>query len=517
MTPVPSTWTEAELSELGEWYGGTTPRKADPAFWLDGSIPWISPKDMKTDTIDTAEDKITLRAIDDGAARTLPPGTLLMVTRSGILQHSVPVAVTTVEVATNQDIKALVPAPGIVPHFIAAQLRWRALDLLAQTAKAGTTVDSIDFGRLKRFKILLAPSGEQHRIAERLFELRSRVARIRDELDQLPLLITQTRELVANALAAGQLTRDWQDDLGPTAPHAQTLRELVSRPVRTGLSIRGRGEPPGVRALRLSALRGPIVDLSDVRYLPLDETRAERFELYAGDVLISRGSGTKAHVGRASLVPAVSERTIFPDTAFRVRLDPMRILPEWFVAVWNAPITRMEFEKRVRTTAGIWKVALRDLLTVSITIPSLDEQREALTILRAASARLVRALSKQDRSLRLLGRFEQAIYSMAFSGRLVAQSADEGDAVTLLNEIRSRPVLAREQRPKRKAMPTNQDRFRDLLPGWPDEGLSFEQLRALLPAPYDELKDIIFGLLEQGSFGQRFDKARHSMVLVRKP
>jgi hypothetical protein len=35
------------LGTLGRWTGGGTPSKANPAFWVQKGIPWVSPKDMK--------------------------------------------------------------------------------------------------------------------------------------------------------------------------------------------------------------------------------------------------------------------------------------------------------------------------------------------------------------------------------------------------------------------------------------------------------------------------------------
>lgn len=515
MTTIPPTWAEVALSDLGTWFGGTTPQKSNPAYWLNGKIPWVSPKDMKVDVITDAEDKLTERAIEEGRAQTFPRGTVLIVTRSGILQHTVPVAVTEVEVAVNQDIKALLPAPGIHPQFVAAQLRWRTSELLALAAKAGTTVDSLDFRRLQSFKVRVAPANEQRRIADRLGKLRSGIARVRLQLDKARALAARARETVADLASTGQLTLEWRDEADAPVAIQVDVRDLVTVPIRTGLSIRGKTEPPGVRALRLSALRGSIVDLGDVRYLPLNPSQAERFELRESDVLISRGSGTKALVGRASHVPRLDQKTIFPDTAFRLRLDHARVLPEWFVAVWNAPSTRAKFEKRVRTTAGIWKIALRDISTVCLEIPPLEEQRAAVDVIRSATARIDRALAKQKRSSRLLDRFEQTLYSMAFEGRLVDQVPDEGDVTTLLADIRSRPVQKRTRKPKGMPMPTNEKRFRDLAAAWPKDGQSFEQLRELLPAPYEELKDIVFAEIQRGGLYQRFDEQRRSIILMR--
>lgn len=102
-------WRVVPLRELGKWSGGGTPSKTNSSFWENGTIPWISPKDMKTDRILSAEDLITAVAVKQSATNLVPAGSVLMVTRSGILRHTFPVAVAEVPVILNQDLKALIP------------------------------------------------------------------------------------------------------------------------------------------------------------------------------------------------------------------------------------------------------------------------------------------------------------------------------------------------------------------------------------------------------------------------
>ena len=51
MNGLPPKWVEVPLGTLGDWRGGTTPRKSNAAYWRDGTLPWVSPKDMKSDVI----------------------------------------------------------------------------------------------------------------------------------------------------------------------------------------------------------------------------------------------------------------------------------------------------------------------------------------------------------------------------------------------------------------------------------------------------------------------------------
>ena len=60
---LPKGWTRLTMGEVGRWFGGGTPSKANPRFWTGGKIPWVSPKDMKFDLITDAQDHITEDAV----------------------------------------------------------------------------------------------------------------------------------------------------------------------------------------------------------------------------------------------------------------------------------------------------------------------------------------------------------------------------------------------------------------------------------------------------------------------
>src|SRR5262245_30186626 len=96
------------LEELVSIYGGGTPNRAR-ADYFGGSIPWITSKDMKVWEIHSSEEYITQTGLDESAARLVPAGSVLLVIRSGILKHTLPIAVARRPVAINQDLKALVP------------------------------------------------------------------------------------------------------------------------------------------------------------------------------------------------------------------------------------------------------------------------------------------------------------------------------------------------------------------------------------------------------------------------
>lgn len=147
---------------------GGTPSKALAHYW-QGDIPWFSPKDIKCFELSDSQDHISPAAIAASAAHCIPAGTILIVGRSGVLAHTLPVAITTRESTFNQDIKALLPISDEWDKtFIALFLRSKERHILRDGVKIGATVHSLKSGFLESLQIPVLPIEEQRRIAAAL-------------------------------------------------------------------------------------------------------------------------------------------------------------------------------------------------------------------------------------------------------------------------------------------------------------------------------------------------------------
>jgi type I restriction enzyme, S subunit len=127
------------LGELVEIGGGGTPTRQRAEFW-GGTIPWVSPKDMKPDEIRGSEDHITAEGVEAARLRVYQPPAVLVVVRGMILAHTVPIRITRAPVAINQDMKVLLPRESVSAEFIrwALELRHRELLSLVSRAAHGT-------------------------------------------------------------------------------------------------------------------------------------------------------------------------------------------------------------------------------------------------------------------------------------------------------------------------------------------------------------------------------------------
>ena len=156
-------WQKALITEVCHAiFGGGTPSKSHPEYFT-GSIPWVSPKDMKFSVISDSIDHITEEAIAHSTTNLVPANSVLMVIRSGILKHTLPVAINSVPVTINQDMKAFVPNEAIKVAFLMHYFKAIENDVLSGVR--GVTADNIDFKTFQKRTIIVPPLELQEQFA----------------------------------------------------------------------------------------------------------------------------------------------------------------------------------------------------------------------------------------------------------------------------------------------------------------------------------------------------------------
>jgi type I restriction enzyme S subunit len=159
----PKGWDCCVLTEVcSSILGGGTPSKSHPEYFT-GNIPWVSPKDMKSSVISDSIDHITEDAINQSTTNLVPENSVLMVIRSGILKHTLPVAINSVPVTINQDMKAFVPNGKITASYLMHYFKSIEQDVLSGVRSV--TADNIDFRAFQKRLVILPPLVQQQQFA----------------------------------------------------------------------------------------------------------------------------------------------------------------------------------------------------------------------------------------------------------------------------------------------------------------------------------------------------------------
>ena len=156
-----------KLRELVHVSGGKTPSMSNSLYW-NGDIVWISSKDMKSSRISGSELKITNLALNE--MTLYHPGTLLLVARSGILKHSLPLAILEVDATINQDIKAL-QVHGCNAFYLYYAILSQEDNIIRTLVKTGTTVQSLMMDSFLNIEIPTPNVDQQQSIIDKLAKL----------------------------------------------------------------------------------------------------------------------------------------------------------------------------------------------------------------------------------------------------------------------------------------------------------------------------------------------------------
>lgn len=196
---IMSEWKEYRLNEIGTVVGGATPSTMHPEYY-DGSIPWITPKDLtnwKDVYISKGERSITEAGYKSASCKIMPRGSVLFSSRAPIGY----IAIAANDICTNQGFKSVVPNPDLVESvFLYYSLLYNRERIKA--LGSGTTFAEISGKVMSNVCIRIPSLQEQRSIASILSALDSK--------------IENNRKICANLEAQAQaLFKHWFIDFAP--------------------------------------------------------------------------------------------------------------------------------------------------------------------------------------------------------------------------------------------------------------------------------------------------------------
>jgi type I restriction enzyme S subunit len=202
---IPEHWEVKRLKYvIKSITGGGTPSTGNPLFW-NGTIPWVSPKDMKNAEISETEDYVTDLAVANSSTTLVAPNSILVVVRSGILKHTFPVAINRVTVCLNQDMKAIIPADCLDEKFLYWKLKGLSNIVLTVCNKMGATVDSIEVPDLLSLLVTFPQKAEQTAIVTHIETECARLDTIIEKFKKQIELFKEYRTTLISEVVTGKI------------------------------------------------------------------------------------------------------------------------------------------------------------------------------------------------------------------------------------------------------------------------------------------------------------------------
>lgn len=186
-------WIKCKISDIGTVVGGATPSTKKPENYENGTIAWITPKDLSTFTgryIQRGERNITEIGLKSCSTQLLPKDTVLFSSRAPIGY----VAIAANQVCTNQGFKSVVPNENTDPLFLYYLLKYNKDKI--EGMGSGTTFKEVSGNTMKNIVVSVPTDKKvQKRISSMLGSIDDKIEeneRINNNLEQQADALYQT-------------------------------------------------------------------------------------------------------------------------------------------------------------------------------------------------------------------------------------------------------------------------------------------------------------------------------------
>ena len=383
-------WEQRKLENLASFGGGHTPSMADASNYVDGKILWVTSQDVKQHYIEN-----TTTMISEKGAATLtlyPSDSIVIVARSGILRHTIPVAKLRKPATVNQDIKVIQTVDScdsswLLQYFIASNKT-----LLREYGKTGTTVGSIDFAKMKSTALMVPYIEEQQAIGSFFSRLDNLITLHQRKYDKLVIfkksmlekMFPKDGESVPEIRFAG-FTDPWEQ---------RKLGEIVSI---------GAGAPPSAFSAG-NFLYVKVDDLNESSHFQFDS--AQRVDANTAVKPIRKGSIIFAKRGAAILGNKVRVlgKTAYIDTNM-MALEPRGVDADFLWLFINQ--TGLY---RIADTSTIPQINNKHIEPYPVDIPNMAEQQAIGTFF----SRLDDLITLHQRKLELLQDIKKSLLDKMF-------------------------------------------------------------------------------------------------------
>jgi restriction endonuclease S subunit len=379
------------LGELAVLVSGGTPDKTRKEFYEGGTVPWITSADIVDGRVCSPRTHVTALGIERSAASIAEPGTILLVTRTGVGK----VALATYPLAFSQDVTAVAAdAARVDAAYLAHLLRSRRGWL--ESRARGATIKGVSRAVVASMLIPLPSLDVQRQIA-RVLDAAEAVSRSRRRA------IALTSDLPQAAFAASA-----ESD----TPRV-TIGELCD--VRGGKRLpkgaRYAEVPTAYRYLRVTDFASGEIDVAALPSLtPEIQRRIARYTVAEGDIVISIAGS----IGRVAWIPRdLAGANLTENAARLVARSPDRYDPAYLVAALRSPAVQAQIE-RLTGQVTIGKLALYRIEQIVVPLPELSEQRRFAALV----ARGEGALRSQRAQLVQLDALVASQRQRAFAGAL---------------------------------------------------------------------------------------------------
>lgn len=422
---IPAHWAVSPLKHLVSFTSGGTPSKEIPEYW-DGSVPWASAKDLKSERLSDTTDHITEYAISSGAASLVPAGTVLVVVRGMILARTFPVTQTLTPMAINQDLKGVRSTGPLDTNFLPWLLKGSADESLQRLDEAGHGTKALRMDAWSSMRLPVPPHEEQRAIAVFLDRETTKIDALIAEKEKLLALLAEKRQVtISHAVTKGLNPDTRMKDSGvawlaEVPAHWKVGKAGFYISVLPGYAFPSSEFSSDESNVRL--LRGINVGVGKLKWdevVHWQRTEADGldgFELRAGDIVIGMDRPLISTGIRVAPMKEEDLPCLLLQRVAKVQVGAS-INGRFIMRLLSSRAFEAHFTPET-TGVSVPHISGEQICSFVIPVPPLDEQRRICDFVEAELAKLDALISEARLAIALLGERRTALIAAAVTGQI---------------------------------------------------------------------------------------------------
>ena len=168
-------WEEKKIREVAECKAGATPDTKNDAYWINGTIPWMSSGEVNNRFIFSTEKKITQLGYDKTSTQLLPSNTVV-VALAGQGKTRGTVAITKIELCTNQSLCAILSNENLNSEYLFQFLSSQYKQLRMSSTGGDDSRGGLNLKIIGDYRLPYPSLPEQQKIADFLSNVDSIIA-----------------------------------------------------------------------------------------------------------------------------------------------------------------------------------------------------------------------------------------------------------------------------------------------------------------------------------------------------
>ncbi len=402
---LPEGWKWCRLGEVADWGSGGTPSRKNPEYY-NGSIPWIKTGELNESYIFDSEEKISEEAINHSSAKLFPKETVVLAMYGATIGKT---AIFGIDASTNQACACAICHKDLDNHYLFNFLKSKK-DYFIYNAKGGAQ-PNISQEIIKDTVIPLPPTlAEQQRIVNRIESMFTKLDEAKEKGQNVVDSFETRKASILHKAFTGELTANWRKENGVADEswEEKTIGECFTHTTGKALKKDNQNGTPR-EYITTSNLYWDRFDFSEIRTMYFTDDELEKCTAKKGDLLLCNGGD----VGRAAIW------NFDYDICLQNHVSKLRNKGNVETRFFLYYFMLSKIKGNVNGKGiGISSLSAKDLLAMSINLPTIPEQQEIVRILDSVLEKESRAKEAAQTVLDQIALLKKTILARAFRGEL---------------------------------------------------------------------------------------------------